>query len=142
MMTLVANAGLIGPATLAQHLRLRDSFDEHVDLGDAPGRANVGDKAMRVVHAVLAGGDSIDDCDALRARATQTVLGHGVLAPSTIGVFLRSFTTGSCPTAGSGGGRGAGRASAAGSGRGDGHLDADLGNGAVALLRDGLPKPI
>jgi hypothetical protein len=83
---LVANAGLIAPATLAQHLGLRELFDEHVQLGDAPGRANVGDKAMTVTHSVLAGGDSIDDYDALRAGATQAVLGHTVLAPSTIGV--------------------------------------------------------
>lgn len=33
----VADAGLILPATLAQHLGLRDLFDDHVDLGDAPG---------------------------------------------------------------------------------------------------------
>jgi DDE family transposase len=91
---LVADAGLIAPATLAQHLGLRELFDAHVDLGAAPGRANVGHKAMTVIHSVLAGGDSIDDCDALRAGSTAAVLGHGVLAPSTIGVFLRSFTWG------------------------------------------------
>jgi len=89
---LVANAGLIAPATLAQHLGLPELFDSHVDLGDAPGRANVGDKAMTVVHSVLAGADSIDDCDVLRAGATAFALGHVVLAPSTIGVFLRSFS--------------------------------------------------
>lgn len=43
---------------------------------------------------MLAGGDSIDDCDALRAGATRAVLGHAVLAPSTVGTFLRSFTWG------------------------------------------------
>jgi hypothetical protein len=37
---LVADAGLILPATLAQHLGLRPLFESHVDLGDAPGRAN------------------------------------------------------------------------------------------------------
>ena len=36
---LVANAGLIQPATLARHL----------DLRDAPGRANTGDKMMTLV---------------------------------------------------------------------------------------------
>jgi Transposase DDE domain group 1 len=91
---LVAHAGLIAPATLAQHLRLREMFDTHIDLGDAAGRANVGHKAMTVIHAVLAGGDSIDDCDVLRAASTESVLGHVVLAPSTIGIFLRSFTWG------------------------------------------------
>lgn len=90
----VADAGLILPATLAQHLGLRELFDDLVDLGDAPGHANVGHKAMTLVHSALAGGDSIDDADALRAGSTQAVLGHGVLAPSTLGTFLRSFTWG------------------------------------------------
>jgi len=91
---LVANAGLMLPATLAQHLGLLALFDEHVHLGDAPGRANVGDKAMTLIHSALLGGDSIDDADALRAGETKTVLGHAVLAPSTLGTFLRSFTWG------------------------------------------------
>jgi hypothetical protein len=90
----VADAGLILPATLAQHLGLRELFDDHVDLGDAPGHANVGNKAMTFIHSALAGGDSIDDADALRAGSTQAVLGHTVLAPSTLGTFLRSFTWG------------------------------------------------
>jgi hypothetical protein len=91
---LVADAGLVLPATLAQHLGLRELFDTHVDLGDAAGHANVGHKAMTLIHSALAGGDSIDDCDALRAGATGAVLGHTVLAPSTLGTFLRSFTYG------------------------------------------------
>ena len=49
---------------------------------------------MTVIHSALAGGDSIDDCDALRAGATEVVLGHAVLAASTLGTFLRSFTWG------------------------------------------------
>ncbi|MGI8778488.1 MAG: IS1380 family transposase, partial [Acidimicrobiales bacterium] len=91
---LVADAGLMLPATLAQHLGLRELFDDHVDLGDAVGHANVGHKAMTLIHSALAGGDSIDDADALRAGSTQAVLGHAVLAPSTLGTFLRSFTWG------------------------------------------------
>ena len=43
---LVANAGLILPVTLAHRLGLGELVDNHVDLGDAPGRANVGDKMM------------------------------------------------------------------------------------------------
>lgn len=91
---LVANAGLIAPASLSQHLGLRELFDARVDLGDAPGRANVGHKAMTVVHSVLAGSDSIDDCEVLRAGSTVEVLGHEMRAPSTIGTFLRSFSWG------------------------------------------------
>ena len=96
---LVANAGLMLPATLAQHLGLRELFDEHVDLGDAAGRANVGHKAMTLVHSALVGGDSIDDADVLRSGGTEAVLGHGVLAPSTLGTFLRSLQLGPCPPA-------------------------------------------
>jgi len=90
----VANAGLLRPATLAQRLGLRALVDQHLDLGTAPGRANVGLKAMTVVAAMLAGGDSIDDAEVLRAGATQAVLGHQLRAPSTLGTFLRSFTYG------------------------------------------------
>ena len=39
---LVANAGLILPATLAQHLGLGELVDNHVDLGNAPGRGEHG----------------------------------------------------------------------------------------------------
>jgi hypothetical protein len=66
----------------------------HVDLGESPGRANVGHKALSLVNSMLAGGDSIDDTNVLRAGATQGVLEHAVLAPSTLGTFLRSFTFG------------------------------------------------
>jgi hypothetical protein len=90
----VANAGLVAPATLAEHLGLRELFDELVDLGRAPGHANVGLKAMTLVHSALSGGDCIDDADRMRAASTPEVLGHGVRAPSTLGTFLRSFTWG------------------------------------------------
>jgi hypothetical protein len=43
---------------------------------------------------MVAGADCIDDCDVLRSGATGKVLGHGVMAPSTLGTFLRSFTFG------------------------------------------------
>jgi hypothetical protein len=76
---LVSNAGLVLPATLVQHLGLLGLFEDHLDLGGAPGRANVGDKAMTLIHSALLGGDSIDDADALRAGETQAVLGHVVL---------------------------------------------------------------
>ena len=56
-----------------------------VDLGGTPGAANVGDKAMTLVHSALAGGEWIGDADRLRAGATGQVLGHRVAAPSTLG---------------------------------------------------------
>jgi hypothetical protein len=91
---LVADAGLILPATLAVGLGLRELLGTHVDLGEAPRRAGVADKVMTLLHSALAGGQWIDDCDRLRAGSTGSVLGHRVFAPSTIGTFLRSFTFG------------------------------------------------
>ena len=67
---LVNNAGLILPATLALHLGLPQLVDRHLDLGDAPGRANTGDKVMTLVASALAGGDCIDDADVLRTGGT------------------------------------------------------------------------
>ena len=99
---LVANAGLILPVTLAQHLGLRELVDNHVDLGDAPGRANTGDKIMTLVASALAGGDCIDDADVLRTGRTASAIGCVVKAPSTLGTFLRSFRWGPRPPAGSG----------------------------------------
>ena len=46
---LVANAGLILPATMARHLGLSQLVEQHLDLGRAPGRANPGDKIMTLV---------------------------------------------------------------------------------------------
>ena len=91
---LVANAGLILPVTLLHHLGLGELVDHHVDLGDAPGRANAGDKLLTLVASALAGGDCIDDADAVRAGETDRVLGCVVKAPSTLGTFLRSFRWG------------------------------------------------
>ena len=91
---LVANAGLLLPVTLAHHLGVGELVDRCVDLGDTPGRANAGDKLLTLVASALAGGDCIDDADALRAGGTEQVLGCVVKAPSTLGTFLRSFRWG------------------------------------------------
>ena len=91
---LVANAGLILPVTLAQHLGLRELVQQRLDLGNAPGRANTGDKMMTLVTSALAGGDCIDDADVLRTGGTACTLGGTVKAPSTLGTFLRSFRWG------------------------------------------------
>ena len=80
---LVANAGLILPATLALRLGLPQLLRKHLDLGGAPGRANTGDKMMTLVASALAGGDCIDDADVLRAGGTARVLGFTAKAPST-----------------------------------------------------------
>ena len=91
---LVTNAGLLLPATLARRLGLPELVQEHLDLGEAPGRANTGDKIMTLVSSALAGGDCIDDADVLRTGRTACALGCVVKAPSTLGTFLRSFRWG------------------------------------------------
>jgi hypothetical protein len=91
---LVADAGLVLPATLARRLGLRELVERHLDLGTTAGRANAGDKVLTLVMSALAGGDCIDDADALRAGATGRVLGFAVKAASTLGTFLRSFRWG------------------------------------------------
>ena len=91
---LVANAGLLLPATLARHLGLPELVRQRLDLGDAPGLANTGDKMLTLVASALAGGDCIDDADVLRTGGTACTLGGTVKAPSTLGTFLRSFRWG------------------------------------------------
>ena len=91
---LVADAGLLLPATFAHHLGLRELVETHLDLGQGPGRANVGDKLLTLVMAALAGGECIDDAGALGAGSTARVLGFAVKAASTLGTFLRSFRWG------------------------------------------------
>ena len=80
---LVNNAGLLLPATLAQHVGLRELVDRHLDLGRAPGLANTGDKMMALVASALAGGDCIDDAEVLRAGGTAGAIGGTVKAPPT-----------------------------------------------------------
>jgi hypothetical protein len=90
----VANAGLVLASTLADRLGIEEVVDETVDLGGRPGAARPGRKLLTLVHSALVGGDSIDDADVLRCGETARVLGHRVMAPSTLGTFLRSFTFG------------------------------------------------
>lgn len=90
----VAGAGLALVATLSDRLGTFDLANEVVDLGDVPGHAVPGRKILTLVHSIVAGAECIDDCDVLRSGSTQTVLGHKVMAPSTLGTFLRGFTFG------------------------------------------------
>ena len=123
---LVANAGLLLPVTLAQHLGLREVVDSHVDLGDAPGRANPGDKLLTLVASALAGGDFIDDADVLRTGGTAGAIGCVVKAPSTLGTFLRSFRWGHVRQLDRVSRELLSRAWAAGAGPGEGPLTIDL----------------
>src|SRR5207245_1044185 len=90
----VANAGLLLPASLAERLGIEGLVDAVVDLSGRPASARPGRKVLTLVHAMLLGADSIDDCDVLRSGRTGLVAGHRVMAPSTLGTFLRSFTFG------------------------------------------------
>jgi hypothetical protein len=91
---LVADAGLLLPMTLADRLGLAELVTEKVNLGDKPGAARPERKALSLIAAMLAGADSIDDTDQLRAGCSEAVLGQKMMAPSTLGTFLRSFTFG------------------------------------------------
>ena len=123
---LVANAGLLLPVTLAGRLGLGELADSRLDLGDAPGRANAGDKILTLVASALAGGDCIDAAAALRCGGTGRVLGRTVKAPSTLGTFLRSFRWGHVRQMDRVSRELLARAWAAGAGPGDSPLTIDL----------------
>jgi len=119
---IVANAGLLVPATLMARLGLEALINTWVKTGSSrPGR-----KVLTLVAAMLAGGTHIDHVNMLRAGATQRVLGFKVMAPSTIGSFLRSFTFGHIRQLDAVLSRTLARAWAAGAGPGDGPLVVDL----------------
>lgn len=91
---LVPNAGLLVVATLAARLGIEELADATVRLVGRVGGALPGRKVLTLVHAIVAGGSHIDHADVLRSGATPAVLDHRVMAPSTLGTFLRSFTFG------------------------------------------------
>jgi hypothetical protein len=91
---LVANAGLLLVATLVARLDLERLVNATVRLGGRVGGALPGRKVLTLVHAMVAGASHIDHADVLRSGATGSVLGHRVMAPSTLGTFLRAFTFG------------------------------------------------
>jgi hypothetical protein len=90
---LVANAGLVVPATLMARLGLEGLVDESVRLVGRGGGSRPGRKVLSLAATILAGGSHIDHADALRRGdpGGAAVPGDG---PSTLGTFLRSFTFG------------------------------------------------
>ena len=87
---LIANAGLVVVATLMSRLGLERLVNTWVRTGSfAPGR-----KICTLIAGMLAGATHINHVNVLRTGATQQVLPFKVMAPSTIGTFLRSFTFG------------------------------------------------
>jgi hypothetical protein len=87
--SLLPNGGLSVAALLVQKLGLAELVDDHVTLA-GEGGANSGAKAVTVIGAALAGGDCIDDTAMLQAGATRRLF-DGVRAPSTVGIWLRTF---------------------------------------------------
>jgi hypothetical protein len=69
----VANAGVLLPAVLAERLGIEALVEQTVDLGDREGAANPGRKVMSLVSAMALGADCIDDCDVLRSGQTGAV---------------------------------------------------------------------
>jgi hypothetical protein len=92
--SLVADAGLVVAATLMVRLGLETLINQSVRLVGRVGGSRPGRKVLTLVAAILVGGSHIDHADRLRAGATQKVLPFKVMAPSTLGTFLRSFTFG------------------------------------------------
>jgi hypothetical protein len=129
----VANAGLVLASTLAGRLGVERVIDETLDLGGRPGAARPGRKLLTLVCSALVGGDSIDDADVLRCGETQRVLGHRVMAPSTLGTFLRSFTFGHVRQLDRAFETILGRAWAAGAGPGEEPLTIDLDSTIVEV---------
>ncbi len=123
---LVANAGLLLIATMSERLCLEELVNATVRLDGRVGGARPGRKVLTLTHAICAGSSHIDHTDMLRAGATAGVLGHRVMAPSTIGTFLRSFTFGHCRQMEAVNGHALQRAWAAGAGPSVGPLVIDI----------------
>ena len=123
---LVANAGLLLVATLTQRLGVEALIDSTVRLIGRVGGARPGRKVLTLVHAMIAGASHIDHADVLRAGSTAAVLSHRVMAPSTLGTFLRAFTFGHVRQLEAVIGRVLERAWTAGAGPGDGPLVIDV----------------
>jgi hypothetical protein len=122
----VVNAGIVLAVTLGRRLGIEALVDATVRLGARRGAARPGRKVLSLIHAMLLGADSIDDCDVLRAGRTEVVLGHRPMAPSTLGTFLRSFTFGHVRQLDRVLGEALGRAWRAGAGPGEGRLVIDV----------------
>ena len=77
---LVANAGLLLPATLARHLGLRELVDHHLDLGGAPGRANTARGAAHFLRETVGPVRYAWANGRLTLRADSGFYTHGVVS--------------------------------------------------------------
>ena len=85
----ITDAGLALIGVLSEKLGLIELAQPLVDVRPFPGR-----RVATLVHAMVAGAECIDDADLLRSVSTAEVLSHRVMAPSTLGTFLRKFDFG------------------------------------------------
>ena len=85
----VAEARLALVGVLREKRGLFALAEELVDL-----RPLLGRRVAMLSHAMVADTDCIDDADVLRAASTAEVLGHRVMAPSTLETFLPVFGVG------------------------------------------------
>jgi hypothetical protein len=93
---LVSHAGLVPVLELAEQTGLSRLLGEHVRFVDErikSGAANPVPKLTSIIAGMLAGADSIDDLDLVRAGGMRNLFG-GVYAAATLGIFLREFTHG------------------------------------------------
>lgn len=86
---LVGSAGLVPALLLARAAGLDVHAEEHLRVDSA----NAASKAAAVVAGMVAGAKSIDGLDRLRHGAMPRLF-TGIVAPSTIGTYLRAFTQG------------------------------------------------
>jgi hypothetical protein len=93
---LMSCAGLVPVMELAKQTGLSDLLDEHVVFRSErirSGAANPAPKLTSVIAGLLAGADSIDDLDLIRAGGMKRLFCE-VYAPATMGILLREFTGG------------------------------------------------
>ncbi len=123
---LVANSGLVLVGTVMVRLGLEALINATVRLGGRVGGALPGRKVLTLVASMIAGGSHIDHADVLRAGASAEVLPYRVMAPSTLGTFLRAFSFGHVRQLEAVAAEALRRAWAAGVGPGRGRLVVDL----------------
>ncbi len=123
---LVANGGLVLVGTVMVRLGLEALINATVRLGGRVGGALPGRKVLTLVASMIAGGSHIDHADVLRAGASAEVLPYRVMAPSTLGTFLRAFSFGHVRQLEAVAAEALRRAWAAGVGPGRGRLVVDL----------------
>src|SRR5450631_2673085 len=96
---LVSDAGLLLTGSLTERLGVEQLVNDSVWLGHGvPGAALPGRKVMSLVHGMLAGADSIDDMNVLRAGSTGGAGAHGD-GPVHLGHVPAGVHVRACPPA-------------------------------------------